>query len=352
MKTSIIVPTYNEKENIKLLIEGIAQAFNSQEYEIIVVDDASPDGAAEVAHSLSPVYPVRVIKRKGKLGLSSAVLEGFKNSEGEILGVMDADLSHPPQAIPQFIEPLREGKVDLVIASRYVEKGGILNWSLKRKIISRGAKILARPLTPLKDPLSGFFFLKRKVIEGVSLSPKGFKIGLEIIVKGKYKKAVEMPYIFRDRRYGKSKCSWGEYKNYLSHLLKLYFFEEALSYQFFKFCLVGGIGVLVNLAVLYSLVELAYLWYLHAAIAAFIVAVSSNFILNKIWTFRDKRKGIKALKQYSEFFVVRTIGLLVNLAILYLLVQYGNIWYLAAQFLAVSLATVNNFLGSKYWAFR
>lgn len=352
MKTSIIVPTYNEKENIKLLIEGIGKSFNSQDYEIIIVDDNSPDGAAEVARNLSRLYPVKVIKREAKLGLSSAVLEGFKNCQGEILGVMDADLSHPPQAIPQFIQLLREGKVDLVIGSRYVRRGGISNWPLKRKIISLGAKILARPLTPLKDPLSGFFFFKREVIEDVSLNPKGFKIGLELIVKGKYKKAVEMSYIFRDRRYGKSKLAWREYKNYLLHLLRLYFFRETLTYQFFKFCLVGGIGVLVNLAVLYSLVEFAYLWYIHAAIAAFIVAVSSNFGLNKIWTFKDERKGIKVIKQYSEFFVVRTIGLLINLAILYLLVQYANLWYLLAQFLAISLATIINFLGSKYWAFR
>lgn len=352
MKISIIIPTYNEKENIRLLIKGIAKAFNSQDYEIIVVDDASPDGAAEAAQNLVPLYPVKVIKRKGKLGLSSAVLEGFKNSQGEILGVIDADLSHPPQVIPQFIKPLREGKVDLVIASRYVEGGGILNWSLKRKIISLGAKVLARPLTPLKDPLSGFFFLRREVIEGVFLNPKGFKIGLEIIVKGKYKKAVEMPYMFRDRRYGKSKLAWVEYKNYLSHLVRLYFFKKTLLYQFFRFCLVGGMGVLINLAVLYSLVELAYLWYIHAAIAAFTVAVSSNFFLNKIWTFKNERKGMKALEQYSEFFIVCIIGLLINLGVLYLLVRYGNFWYLPAQFLAISLATINNFIGSKYWAFR
>lgn len=225
VKISIIVPTYNEKENIELLIKGIAHAFNHQDYEIIVIDDDSPDGAAEAAQSLSDVYPVKVIKRTTKLGLSSAVLEGFKNSEGEIIGVMDADLSHPPQAIPQFIQVLQDGDVDLVIGSRYVKRGGTLNWSLKRKIISRGAKILARPLTPLKDPLSGFFFLKREVIENVSLNPKGFKIGLELIVKGKYKKAVEIPYTFGDRRYGKSKLVWGEYKNYLSHLVRLYFFK-------------------------------------------------------------------------------------------------------------------------------
>lgn len=110
--------------------------------------------------------------------------------------------------------------------------------------------------------------------------------------------------------------------------------------------------MLINLAILYSLVELAYIWYIHAAIAAFIVAVSSNFILNKIWTFEDKRKGIKVIKQYSEFFIVRTIGLLINLGVLYLLVQYGNLWYLPAQFVAISLVTINNFIGSKYWAFR
>lgn len=351
---SLIIPTYNEKECITRLLKEIFEAFRKGdiEGEVIIVDDNSPDGTAKIAQKLEKDYNLRILVRDCKRGLSSAVLDGFRVAKGEIMGVIDADLSHSPQSIPSLIKPLEKDEADLVIASRYVKGGGIENWPLRRRIISSGAKVLARPLTKVKDPLSGYFFFKRRVIEEVQLNPKGYKIGLEIVVKGKYKNLLEVPYVFRGRVCGKSKLGIGEYKNYLFHLLRLYFYKGSLAKQFFKFCLVGGLGVLVNLGVLYSLVQFLGLFYLYAAILAFVVAVSSNFILNRIWTFANVRKGVGITGQYFRFFGISIMGLLINLTILYLLVQHGNLWYLFSQMVAILAATTNNFLGSKYWAFR
>ncbi|MDI6916168.1 MAG: glycosyltransferase family 2 protein [Thermoplasmatales archaeon] len=349
---SIVIPTYNEKENIEKLIEKIFDACRNIETEVVVVDDNSPDGTGQVAEKLKEKYNLHVLIRKNKTGLSSAVLDGFKIAKGDIFGVMDADLSHPPDAIQVMLKPIIDGKADFVIGSRYAKGGNIENWSVKRKIVSKGATFLAKPLTRIDDPMSGFFFLKKEIINHVNLNPKGYKIGLEILVKGRYRNVIELPYTFRDRKHGKSKLNFKEYKNYLLHLLMLYSYKKSIFHQFFKFCIVGGIGVLVNICVLYSLVEFLYLWYMFAAVVAFVVAVSSNFVLNKIWTFKEKSKGIKVAGQYSKFFIVCIIGLLINLGVLYILVQYGNMWYVLAQLVAIGVATLNNFVGSKFWVFK
>lgn len=351
---SIVLPTYNEKESIERIVKEIFNVCreNDLDAEVIVVDDNSPDGTGEIAVKLRKQYNLQVLIRKNKRGLSSAVLDGFELTRGELLGVMDADLSHPPELIPKLLKPITNKGADFVIGSRYVKGGSIKNWTAKRKTISKVATLLARPLTKIKDPMSGFFFIRREVIEGVKLSPRGYKIGLEILVKGNYKNVVEVPYTFRDRSYGKSKLDAKEYKNYLSHLFGLYFYKKSIFRQFFKFCLVGALGVFINTGVLYSLVELVLLWYMFAAGAAFAVAVSSNFILNKIWTFKEKSKGVKVIGQYSKFFIICIIGLLINLVVLYVLVEYGNIWYVLSQLIAISIATVNNFVGSKFWAFK
>jgi len=226
VEVSIILPTYNERENIVKLIpqlhEALARA--SIKYEIIVVDDNSPDGTAEAARELGKTYPVTVIVRPGKLGLASAVIEGFKHSRGEIVVVMDADLQHPPEIVPTLVEKVREG-YDIAIASRYIPGGRIESWSILRKVLSRGAIILAHILLPrtrgIKDPVSGFFAFKRQVLENTELDPVGYKILLEILVRGKWKRAVEVPYTFKPRASGRSKLNLKEILNYLRHLLKL-----------------------------------------------------------------------------------------------------------------------------------
>lgn len=225
MKITVIIPTYNEKENLPILVKSIFDIFegNLLQGNIIIVDDNSPDGTGRMADELSlKNNRIKVIHRKGKEGLSGAVMEGFRYATSEIIGVMDADLSHPPDVIPKLVLPIINGESEFSIASRYLEKEEIEKWPLIRKITSRGATILARPLTNISDPMSGYFFFKKNILDGVTLSPIGYKIMLEIVVKGKYQKIKEIPYIFRDRYKGVSKLNWREHVNYLGHLAKLY----------------------------------------------------------------------------------------------------------------------------------
>lgn len=226
---SIVIPCYNEKEGIASLVEAIFQVLKDTdcEAEIIIVDDNSPDGTGEEAERLKQQYNIQVLRRRGKLGLSSAVIDGFKIARGDILGVMDADFSHDPGVIPLLIKSIKEDGADMAIGSRYIFGGGIENWPLKRRFISKFAIFLGSFLTPVKDITSGFFFLRKEVISGVSLNPIGFKIGLEVIVKGNHRKIVEVPYIFRDRRIGQSKMNSKEVKNYLIQLLDLWKFKRS-----------------------------------------------------------------------------------------------------------------------------
>ncbi len=222
---SVIIPTYNEKGNIEKIIPQIFSVFRSSNIsgEVVVVDDDSPDMTWKAAQELGRSYNIKTVRRMTEKGLSSAVIEGFRHASGEFIGVMDADLSHPPAAIPDMLEPLQTGSTDLVIGSRHVSGGGTENWPRRRKIISMGARMLARGLTGLKDPVSGFFFFRRDIIKGVKLNPIGYKIGLEVIVKGRHNKRItEVPYTFSDRKLGRSKMDKREILNYVIHLARLY----------------------------------------------------------------------------------------------------------------------------------
>ncbi|MFH1126426.1 MAG: polyprenol monophosphomannose synthase [Candidatus Altiarchaeota archaeon] len=224
-RVSLIVPTYNEGENIKTLADGVFKVVGKSnlDLELVVVDDNSPDGTAKAAEELGREYPIKVFCRTKERGLSSAVPEGFKHAGGDVLGVMDADLSHPPEKIPEMIGAL--GKADIVVGSRLIEGGGVEDWPLSRKLISEGATLLARPLTSVSDPMSGFFFMKKTVIEGVKMNPMGYKILLEILVKGKYKNVAEVPFLFLNRKVGKSKLNMRIQMQYLMHLLRLYLYK-------------------------------------------------------------------------------------------------------------------------------
>lgn len=223
---SIIIPTLNEALNIKKLIPEISKNLKKYKYEIIVVDDSSPDGTYEVAKKLEKKYRVRAVKRKGKKDLSLSVIEGFNRSKGNILVVMDADWSHPPELLPELIKEL--DKNDIVIASRYIKEGHIEDWPFYRYIISDIGRLLAKPLTSVKDSPSGFFAFKKNVIKSAKLKPCGFKILLEILVKGKYNHLKEIPYSFRNRNIGRSKISVKTYSRYLRHLSLLY------KYKFYR----------------------------------------------------------------------------------------------------------------------
>lgn len=217
---SIILPTYNEKENIETIVREIFSTVKKGT-EVVIVDDNSPDGTGEIADRLAKKYNVKIIHRSKRFGLSPAVITGLKVAKGDIIGVMDADLSHPPELIPQMITLLKRGTADIVIGSRYSVGGSVETWSFFRKLVSQFATFLAKCLVDIKDPMSGYFFMKKSVVNNVVLNSKGYKILLEILVKGHYSRIVEIPYTFRGRGIGKSKLTIKEYMKYLKDWLKL-----------------------------------------------------------------------------------------------------------------------------------
>ena len=217
---SVVVPTYNEAASVPELAERLARALDRRDWELVIVDDGSPDGTAQIAEGLAPRIPVRVVRRPGKLGLASAVVDGFTAATGGTLVVMDADLSHPPEVVPRLVDAI-EGGADIAVGSRYVAGGGTVDWPLRRRVISRVACLMGNVLIPVRDATSGFLAVKRSVVEGVHLDPIGFKIGFEIIARGRYARVVEVPYTFRDRRFGASKFGRREMWLYGAQLMKV-----------------------------------------------------------------------------------------------------------------------------------
>ncbi len=237
---SIIVPTYQEAENIKSLITRIAAALSGTRltYEIIIVDDNSQDGSEQIVAELAAEgYPVGIITRIDERGLSSAVIRGFQEARGHVLVCMDADLSHPPEAIPRLLAALGEPQVTFALGSRYVPGASSdEDWGLYRWLNSKFATLLARPLTRVKDPMSGFFALPREVFEQAApLNPIGYKIGLELLVKCNCRQVREIPIHFADRRAGQSKLCFKEQLNYIRHIKRLLDFEYGWFWRLLLF---------------------------------------------------------------------------------------------------------------------
>jgi dolichol-phosphate mannosyltransferase len=231
---SLVVPTYKERSNIEQLVKrtGVALAATGEAFELIIVDDSSPDGTAKEVRRLQVGNPwLRLIERQNDRDLSTAVLTGWKAAQGEIFGCMDGDLQHPPEHIPQLIQPLFESGVEIAIASRYVPMGGVSDWKFRRRIVSWIATALARTLLTAKvrrvrDPMSGFFFMRRSVLDGVTLRPRGYKILLEVLARGRYEHTAEVPYRFEERQSGGSKMGVKQLWQYLVHLLHIRFFPS------------------------------------------------------------------------------------------------------------------------------
>jgi dolichol-phosphate mannosyltransferase len=221
MKISIIIPTFNEVENIEKLIKRIFKVSKKLNIEVIVVDDNSPDGTPEAVMLLSKKYKVKLLKRPRKMGLTSAVLDGMKLAKGNIIGVMDADFMHPVEKIPELVNAIKDN--DIVIGSRFIKGGRVVNRSTFRSIISWGARTIARVFLDLKikDPIAGFFFCKREIIKKTKFEAVGFKLLLSILVKNKNKKVKEIPINHIERIKGKSKLSFEEIINYIRTILRL-----------------------------------------------------------------------------------------------------------------------------------
>jgi dolichol-phosphate mannosyltransferase len=221
---SLVVPTYNEKDRLAELVATLFHVAHevSLDLEVVVVDDNSPDGTGDLADELARSYRMQVVHRSGKLGLGTAVVAGFAAATSEMLGVMDADFSHPPALVPKMLSVLYATNADVVVASRYIPGGSTPNWPLKRRVLSRAGCLLARGLSPIRDAASGFFLIRADVARGVAIQAGGFKICLELIVRSNARRLVELPYQFDDRELGESKMSLKEAAGYLVQIKDLY----------------------------------------------------------------------------------------------------------------------------------
>ena len=382
---SIIIPTYNESENIINLLESIKGKIPPfLNTEIIVVDDNSPDKTADLAECYSqslykgnaqtPFY-LLVIRRDRKKGLVSAIMEGIKFSKGQYILVMDADLSHSPELIPRMVHELVNPDIDIVVASRYARGGSITGWPFKRRLISKGAVKIAkyslRLSKRLTDPMSGFFAIKRHVLENIKIESAGYKILLEILVKSNDARVKEIPYTFANRKAGKSKLDSDVILDYIRAIYHLYRYGrtsgKAMSWlsrvgkrrtvlflsKAARFYTVGASGLLLNylVSVLLFSSSFASLRYIEATIGGIIVSNISNFLLNKAWTFEDRDfTPRKTVRQYGYFAAITSGGAGIQLGVLHLLLQSG-FSYESSLLIAVSATSISNFLLNKKLTF-
>lgn len=348
---SIIVPTYNERDNLPELFARLKAALAAAElpFELLVVDDDSPDGTAQAAEALGP--EARAIVRRGARGLATAVILGIRGARYDRFVCMDADLSHPPEMVPALVAALDQAGMS--IGSRYVSGGETVDWSWLRWLNSAVATALARPLTAASDPMSGFFAADRQTIPLDALDPVGYKIALEILVKSRLS-LIELPITFTDRRRGDSKMTARQQHEYLVHLLRLYRWRWPLLVELASFCLVGALGMCVDLLALTLLIEIFEQPFEIARVGGFLAAVSQNFLLNDTFTFVSP-KEIPVWGRYGRFLLSSAAGMLANyavsLALFYGFPPLARLYWLPAV-AGVLAGTAINFLGARTFAFR
>ena len=356
IRLSLVIPTYNESRNIVTLLrelDALLEPVLGDAYELIVVDDDSPDRTWELALELAQTHPrLRVVRRCDERGLSTAVARGWQVARGQILGVMDGDLQHPTAVNLQLLAEIERG-ADLATASRHVAGGGVSDWSAARRLLSRGAQLLGLLILPgvlgrLSDPMSGFFMLRRAAIADVELDPLGYKILIEVVARGRVGWIGEAGYVFRERVLGSSKVSTSVYVDYLRHLLKL---RWALlpSSRLLRFCLIGASGVVVDMTLLYLLSDPNVFGFglTRSKLVAAEAALISNFLLNDAWTFGDvarQHPGLRArLRRFLGFNAVCALGIGLNLVLLNLLFNVGHMNRYLANACAIVLVTGWNY---------
>ncbi len=373
-QVSIIIPTYNESRNIIQILKSIGDNLPKNIIaEAIVVDDNSPDSTGKIVDEyLKNVkkiagYTMDIIHRTSKNGLSSAILSGVQRAKGETIVVMDSDFSHPPQIIPKMIESLKKYQCDLVIASRYISGGKINGWTLKRKIMSKVATLIAKKGLGVKtkDPMSGFFAFKKNILKGINFDAIGYKILLEILVKKSEIAVKEIPYTFENRTFGSSKLDKSTVTDYFKSVWKLYKFgkpkekeEKRSSVRFLskagRFYTIGATGFAINyfISLLFA-GGISDLWYLHANMIGIIASITTNFLLNKTWTFGDRDFSTKrTIKQYGKFVTFSSLGALVQLGMVFYLVDEYQLSYPISLVLAVLSAAFGNYILNKKYTFK
>ncbi|MEH2242425.1 glycosyltransferase family 2 protein [Nostoc sp.] len=362
---SLVIPTYKERDNIKNVVSILTQLLDESipgNYELIVVDDDSPDQTWEIAQSLTPEYPqLRVMRRQQERGLSSAVIRGWQAATGNVLGVIDGDLQHPPEVLMQLLRSVEQG-ADLAVASRHVDGGGVSSWSVVRRFLSRGAQMLGLVILPgvlgrVSDPMSGYFMVRRSAIANTTLNPVGYKILLEVIGRGKVHQVAEVGYVFCERKQGESKVTWKQYIDYIHHLVRLRLstgrvgrLKRKVNFpvgRFLRFGLVGFSGVFVDLTVFYLLRTVIHLGLTRSTILSAAVAIINNFLWNDLWTFGDisqrQRNPHQRFKRFLKFSAICLAGVILQALIINFLYNVLGINQYLAKLIAIAIATIWNF---------
>lgn len=384
---SIIIPTFNESKNIADLLNQIQSNIPAAtNVEIIIVDDNSPDGTGRVVEkyieekgdtwyidNTNQNVSIKIIHRTEKTGLISALMNGISSSKGKNVLIMDADFSHPPEVINRMITELKKEPNCIIIGSRYINGGAISGMPFKRFLLSIGANFIARHGLCLKnvyDPMSGFFAFPKHALQDMEFNTNGFKILLEILIKKKNSIRVkEIPYTFKDRKYGKSKLNFSIIFDYIKAVWNLYLYgrksknqntqsEKRKSVRFIskaaRFYTVGASGFLLNylVSIFLSNGVLGNFGYLQATAIGISLSVTTNFLLNKFWTFEDKNINIsRFIRQYGMFIGCSSLGILIQFLSIYLLKESG-ISYDISLLIGVTVASVSNFLFNKKLTFK
>lgn len=356
---SVVTPTFNEAENLPLLVASLQESLAGLRYEIIVADDDSPDGTWEIAERLGEADPsVRVVRRFHDHGLSAAVLDGMSVARGRVLAVIDADLQHDPAILPDMVAALDDGGADVVVGSRATEGGGYGDWAASRRLVSWVATFIARVVlrVSVSDPMSGYFALTRSAYErgAAGINPRGFKILLEFIGRDRDLRVLEVPYEFRNRVHGETKLNRSVIRSYLLAVAELRLGRQ-VDPAFLLYVLVGLVGLVVN-SVVFSLAEAAgvpqFSTGLNEALdpiyGSFVLSVAVStvvvFLLNNEFTFWEQRySGWKLLPAFVVFVGMTIVGTLVHVGVFTYL---QNIGLLLSVLGDAGARTLHNLIGA------
>jgi len=356
IEVSLVVPTYNEADNIGDLLRGLHAALTATGvgFELIVVDDDSPDETWRVAAVLTTEIPeLTVIRRQEATGLATAVIGGWSYAHGRLLGAIDGDGQHPPNVIVDLLASLGEG-ADVAVASRHLPEGGMVGWSVARRLLSRGAQTLGQLLLPgtvgrVTDPMSGYFLLRRDIVAGTEMDPVGYKILLEVLARGDVSRVAERPYVFLERERGESKVSTGHYVGYLRHLMRLRL-HPLRSRALVRYLVVTALALLVD--------ALAFLWIFdvqgwnltRSAAISGEVGILLTVLLHDLWTFawRTARSSLDRFRRLAGVQLALGVLLFLRLLLINALVNWFGLGPLAAFLVALAAVTpASHLLGSR-----
>jgi dolichol-phosphate mannosyltransferase len=354
---SVIVPTFNERDNVSLLVDRLRSVLDEIDWEVVFVDDDSADGTANYVRDIAQTDArVRCIQRIGRRGLSTACIEGILASSAPYVAVMDGDLQHDEQILPQMLQMLTQESCELVVGSRYVSGGSIGNWDKKRASVSALANWLSRIICKVEiaDPMSGFFMLKRTTFDASvrKMSGQGFKILLDLLASSPQKiETKEIPYKFGLRRFGESKLdtlvAW-EFMMLIADKLV----GHIVPVRFALFALIGGLGVIVHFTILWYTFRMNQFTFEQSQTLAVSVSMTFNFFLNNLFTYRDMRlKGWRLVRGLLSFYCICALGAIANVGIASYVFAADQKWWLAGL-VGVLVGAVWNYAVSSVFTWR